>query len=710
MENFIGIDLGTTYSSIATLDEYGRPYIVKTGDGDTLIPSAVYITDRGDEIAGSEAKEIMQNGEENVAVFFKRHMGDKYMVVEYAGNEYTPTELSAILLRKIKEEAERGLKGKVNNAVITVPAYFNDLQRNETIRAAQKAGLNVLRIINEPTAAALTYGLNRISGDRGQNILVYDLGGGTFDVTVLKTSSRGIEVMSTGGDHQLGGKDWDDMLITHFAELFKQDFGIDILDSADVYNELAYKCEVLKKQLSEKNTASIVIRNCGKKAKYEISRQEFETMTDHLLRSTKLVTESVLSEAGLIWSQIDGVLLVGGSTRMPMVEDWVRQMSGKAPLHGVNVAEAVALGAAIQAGIEMHRSSYRFGGSAAQTQFKLLSGINIVDVMSHSLGTVAVSTDGMKYINSIIIPKNKPIPASESKPFQYKTRNTGENSLTVYLTQGESQEIAECSVVGKYIFSEIHYIGNNPTVIGIRYAYDENGLIQVSGLQTETGKELKVEKVPLEDDLDWLFEIPRQNSAQLSIILAIDLSGSMAGSPLQKAKEAAREFVRQFSGNGEDLGKTRIGIMGFADKARMACEISNDRKSIISGIDGLNICKVNGDVVGGGNLNNPLQDSYSEFQKNNVPKLSSKMILVVLTDGVWSYQKKAIQWSDRYREELMDIIAIGFGGADKNFLERISTSSENALLTDLDHLVESFGNIAQEISQTGGIGGLRWNR
>lgn len=706
MERFIGIDLGTTYSSIATIDEYGQPVIVKTTDGESLIPSAVYVDSSGNEIVGVEAKEMMQAGVEDVAVFFKRYMGNKDMVFHYAGKPYTPTDLSTVLLRKIKMEAEASLGSPVTKAVITVPAYFNDIQRNETMKAGRDAGFQVLRIINEPTAAAIMYGFKF---HPGQRVLVYDLGGGTFDVTVLEMTLKSINVLSTGGDHELGGKDWDDQLVNYVGEQFRLEYGFDLSDSIEAYNDLAFNCEKLKKQLSAKESSSITVRYEGVRGKYSVSRALFEQLTEHLLRSTKSMAELVLNEAGLQWKDIDGVLLVGGSTRMPMVENWVREMSGKEPLRGVNVDEAVALGAAIQAGIEVSRQLYSLGGMNKQ-QYQLASSIDIVDVMSHSLGTIAISEDGLRYINSRIISKNKPVPITERKEFLHHTNPNGDNTLDVYLTQGESSDIKNCIVVGKYVLSGIKHQPNG-TKIEICYSYDLNGMVVVEGIQQETGISLHVDKVDLDENLDWLYEKPRGKHKPLSIIIAIDLSGSMIGSPVAKARDAAREFVMQLSAGNPNLENIEIGLMGFADKAEMVCRNSNNVNELLKTIKKIDAGWTKSyPNVGGGNDNNPLEDAYRKFNDVFNNKSDKKKILVVLTDGVWSNSQRAIKWSDRYREESMDIIAVGFGGADEKFLRRISTSSENALLTDLDHLVESFSNIAQEISRSGGTKHLSWKR
>lgn len=280
----------------------------------------------------------------------------------------------------------------------------------------------------------------------------------------------------------------------------------------------------------------------------------------------------------------------------------------------------------------------------------------------------------------------------------------------MYLTQGESSDIKNCIVVGKYVLSGIKHQPNG-TKIEIRYSYDLNGMVVVEGIQQETGISLHVGKVDLDENLDWLYEKPRGKHKPLSIIIAIDLSGSMIGSPVAKARDAAREFVMQLSAGNPNLENIEIGLMGFADKAEMVCRNSNNVKELLKTIKKIDAGWTKSyPNVGGGNDNNPLEDAYRKFNDVFNNKSDKKKILVVLTDGVWSNSQRAVKWSDRYREESMDIIAVGFGGADEKFLRRISTSSENALLTDLDHLVESFGNIAQEISRSGGTKHLSWKR
>ncbi len=686
MERFIGIDLGTTYSSVATIDEYGRPIVLKDSHGEALTPSVIYWDENGQVIVGSEAKEMLQAGSDNVAMFFKRFVGDSSYRFYAYDREYTAKDLSAILLRHLKGKAEEILGGSVRDAVITVPAYFNDIQRNEVVAAGKDAGLNVLRIINEPTAAAITYGIKKIGNQR---FLVYDLGGGTFDVTVLQITADTIQVLATGGDHQLGGKDWDDQLINYVAEQFKLEFGVDPRESVETYNDLAYDCERLKKQLTSKDSAVLNLRYNGFRGHYTITRQLFEDLTQSLMFNTQSMTELVLKEAKLGWRDLDGALLVGGSTRMPMVENWVRKMSGKEPIRGVNVDEAVSLGAAIQASTEVQRRSYSFGGNSQRRvpQFTLGSSMKIVDVMSHSLGAVAISQDGEKYINSIIIPKNKAIPITERKDFLHHTRPGNDNTLDVYLTQGETAELRECLVVGKYVFHDIAHVSNGNTIINIEYSYDENGMIVVNGTQKETGRKLRVEKVAL-DDLGWLYEKPKQKQISLDIILAIDVSGSMEGKPLRSAASAAREFIGKM-----DLDRNAISVIGFENEVHEYCSLTHSSLKLKLALAGLRSL---------GGTYSPLQFAFAKLRNSK-----NKPVIVVLTDGEWFDQSDAIATSDKCRQVGIDIIAIGFGEADEAFLRRISTIS---MMTDLDNLTKSFGSIAQELNQKGNTSGMMLNR
>ncbi len=349
MAAIVGIDLGTTNSVVAARNAYGRPEVIANREGRNITPSVVYFgTDP--PAVGDEAKEWARLGNDEIASFFKPHMGNPTYRLQFGGRDYDASDLSALVLGRLKADAEPGSGTTVDRAVITVPAYFADAQRKATIEAGRAAGLEVARIINEPTAAALAYGLGTV-GARGDRP---DLRPRRRDVR----RDRGpdlpdeVAVLATAGDHDLGGKNWDDRIASYLAEKFEADTGVDPLDDPVALNEVLSLAEQAKWSLSERASARITLQLGPHRKAYELTRAEFEAMTFALMDRTRRLTEEALGESGLTWPRLSGVLLVGGSTRMPMVRSFVREMAGQDPRSGVNVDEVVALGAAIQASIE----------------------------------------------------------------------------------------------------------------------------------------------------------------------------------------------------------------------------------------------------------------------------------------------------------------------------------------------------------------------
>jgi len=505
----IGIDLGTTFCTVGVVDETGRPRIVNNRMGEPLTPSVIYFGG-GEPLVGEEAKAMQGAGEEDVASFFKRSVGNPNYEVAFGGRSYTATDLSAILLKSLKADAEAELGAEVTEAVITAPAYFDDFQRNATIEAGKMAGLEVLRIIHEPTAAALAYGMHRKTGE--QTVLVYDLGGGTFDVSLARITDKCIAVIGTDGEHELGGKDWDERVAMYLGQRFKEDHGLNPLDDAVAFNDLMVRCEEAKKRLSSMDSARISITHEGVKETYDLTRAEFEEMTQDLMERTRQLTEQVLAEQGMSWDSIDGVILVGGSTRMPMVREWVEGMSGKKTIVGVNVDEAVALGAAIEAGLAM----------AKRSGFTLPGIKERIDVMSHSLGMAAEAKDGSRYVNSIIIPKNKPIPFSATRNYELKTHERIENKFKVFMLQGESKFPLDCTVLGNYVFSGITHVSGKAAGINVAYSYDTNGVVNVEARENSTGRVLACTVDPVPDDLSWLDRPPELEE----IVLEDQVSGN----------------------------------------------------------------------------------------------------------------------------------------------------------------------------------------
>lgn len=680
MPRAAGIDLGTTFSAIAVITETGRPEIIKNAEDESLTPSVICFL--GEEIIiGKEAKLLQSMGEGNVVSFFKRVMGNANWIFSAGENIYTPIDLSALLLRKLKEDAEVKLKETITHAVITVPAYFSDLQRRNTIDAGEKAGLKVLGIINEPTAAAIAYGIDKKNEG---SYLVYDLGGGTFDVSLVRIDSNNIEVLATAGNHELGGKDWDDAILRFISARFQEEYGHDPITENLTFNDLLVRAEKAKKALTASSRTSITISSRGITGNYILTRDIFQQITANLMEMTTNLVEQVLADVKLNWNNLSGTLLIGGSTRMPMVVQYIMDKSGKPPFTDINVDEAVALGAAIQAGIIFN--SQQPGLPQSKNSAALPKAKIIKDVTSHSLGLIAISEDRSRYINSILIPRNHPIPFREIKQYQFNTRDNGPNDMEVFITQGESIRPLDCAFLGKYRFLNIpHNPDGGKATLDISYEYDRNNVVQVSAIEKRTGVSLKYLIEAIKEDMHWLDEPPGASklNEHLSVLIAIDLSGSMGGTPLEKAREAALGFVEQIN-----LNCSSIGLIAFADQVKVPVSLSQDTSIIKSGIKSLRI-----GLVGGGTNAEPFTKTLELYEDKKGTK-----VLVLLTDGVWNDQVEAIRRAKICHENGIEIVAIGFGGADDSFLKQVASSETGAFLTDLNNLTQSFDRVAQELS------------
>ena len=351
----LGIDLGTTFSAMSYVNKYGKPEIITNAEGKQTTPSVVHFYDEDACVVGEEAVKMCVIDPDNVVRFIKRQMGEDGYTLDFYDRTYTPQEVSALILKKMKEDAEELLGTDIRDVVITVPAYFNSAQRGATAEAGAIAGLNVLSIINEPTAAAIAYGLDRIGGQR--KLLVFDLGGGTFDVTVMEINGTKLTTLASDGNAELGGKDWDDRLVNHVADAFYDKYELDPRDDLAPYQELYERCLGAKIALSTKPRAMIPVNYKGRRMGVPVKQEEFEEMTADLVEQCSDTCEIVLEKAGLTWDDLDEVLLVGGSTRMPMVRRLLTELSGKEPAEGVNPDECVALGASL-AGVFRHRPDH----------------------------------------------------------------------------------------------------------------------------------------------------------------------------------------------------------------------------------------------------------------------------------------------------------------------------------------------------------------
>lgn len=685
MGKFVGIDLGTTYSVVAYINAEGKAEVIKNEHGYNLTPSVIYFGESA-PIVGDEAKARQGEGATEIASFFKRSMGNTAFLLSFHGQDYTPIDLSALVLRYLKEQAERFFGEPVTDAVITVPAYFEDIHRKATIEAGRKAGLDVLKIISEPTAAALAYGVR--PGPSTQRLLVYDLGGGTFDVSLVEITPDVLRVEGTDGDHELGGKNWDDRLLAYLSTRIQQEYGLELI--GDDFNELRVKAEQLKRSLSLKLSADIRLQIGGRWIAYTVTREKFEELTKDLMERTQLLTEQVLRDKHLSWSNIQGVLPVGGSTRMPMVADYIQRMTGKPPMTGIHQDEAVALGAAMQALMEMETKQ-----GASAPLYHLAGRKTTIDVIAHSLGLIAENADRSRYINSILIQKNLPIPSHEARPYQKKVRQTGNDELEVFLTQSESEDPQQCIYLGRYVFSDFPKLKDKTAILDITYEYDKNGTVHISAVEKSTGTQLKLTEYPVPPDVPARFAgrpIDLVEAREhLTVYLVIDTSSSMSGHPLHEAKRAAGKFVDHC-----DLTRTSIGLISFESSVNVVQQATQNNKKIHQAIEGL--------YSDGGTSG----DSFT-YVYNLLHKVEGIRYAIVLTDGQWGGQDTAIRMAKQCHEAGIQVIAIGFGQADSHFLQQIASSSEQGFLTDMHKLTETFSTIAQELTASPGTP-KRWKK
>lgn len=665
----VGIDLGTTYSAVARYDtKNNKPVIIPNAFGKEITPSVICFLDDGDILVGEDAKDMQSNGTGVNAAAFKRNMGDGSIAVSFNGKDYTSEDLSAMLLKHLIQDAERSTGEKVDEAVITVPAYFNDFQRTATIRAGESCGVKVPKIINEPTAAAISYGYKH-SNDK--TIMVYDLGGGTFDVTIVRINKGNIEVVGTDGNHILGGKDWDAAIVKCVCDQFIDEYDVDPRDDLPTKNELIVAAEGYKKTLSIAESVTIPINYEGYSAKYTLTRDEFESMTEHLLIATKEVCLNLMGDLGLAWTDIDEILLVGGSTRMPAVPRFLKDLTGREVITHSDTDLAVAKGAAIVS--ELYNSSAT----------GLRAAMSVIDVTAHSLGALSVSPDGSKFVNEIIIKKNSKVPCTAKRPFTIKKGNMTDK-IEVYTLQGESRLPLDCNVLAKVVITGFYNNGQGLNV-DIEYNYDQNGVVNIAAYQD--GEPLNVEAQPIDEDIRWMGGSPKSRRGDESILkniaICVDLSRSMDGEPIERAKSSIRDFVNTLQDKD-----TYFALIGFGDKIKVVQELSNDPRAVLASIDELKV-----KMVGRGTDASPLDTARAML--GSKPGVG---IIVVLTDGIWGKRDRAVDQAIGCRNDNITIIAVGLGEADTSFLRQIATVDDGALFTTIDRLGDTFGTIATAIS------------
>jgi molecular chaperone DnaK len=547
MGKVIGIDLGTTNSCVAVI-EGGEPVVIPNAEGSRTTPSVVAFTKSGERLVGQVAKRQAITNPDRTIISIKRDMGtDRRINID--GKEYTPQEISAMILQKIKEYAEDYLGEEVTQAVITVPAYFSDSQRQATKDAGRIAGLEVLRIINEPTAASLAYGLDK---EQDQKIMVYDLGGGTFDVSILEIGDGVFEVLATSGNNRLGGDDFDQRIIDWLAEEFKKDTGIDLRKDKMALQRLKEAAEKAKIELSSTTTANINLpfitadAEGPKHLDMTLTRAKFDSLTADLVEMTMGPTRRALDDAGLKPGDIDRVLLVGGSTRIPAVQKAIKDFIGKEPFKGINPDECVAIGAAIQAGV--------LAGD--------VKNLVLLDVTPLSLG---IETLGGVFTK--LIERNTTIPAKKSQIFS--TAADGQTAVDIHVLQGEREMAAGNKTLGRFQLTGIPPAPRGVPQIEVTFDIDANGIVNVSAKDLGTGKEQKIKITAT------------TNLSEEEIQKAVREAEQYSAEDKNKRKEAevrnqADSMVYQTEKTLKDLGDK----ISAEDRSKIEREMNNVREAL----------------------------------------------------------------------------------------------------------------------------------
>ena len=577
----VGIDLGTTYSTASYINDLGRPVCVENGNGEVLTPSVVCI-DSNSIVLGRDAIKASAFSPDSYFECFKREMGgDKSF--SFQGLEVPPEVLSGLILDRLKTDVEKRI-GSFRNAVITVPAYFDESRRQATVVAAELAGIDVLQIINEPTAAAVAYGFDLKSGD-SKVVLVYDLGGGTFDVSILKIENGDFQTIATDGDVRLGGKDFDERLVDYLAEEFKKEHGFDPRQNNADLAQLWLDAEDTKRSLSEREVVPHVMYFQGLRHRIEISREKFDELTADLVGRSRTTVEMLMREANVGWNEIDELLLVGGSTRIPAVRQMLTAASGKSPNLSLNPDQVVSHGAAILCDSLMNKN--------------VSKKLSLFNVSSHSLGVIGIHPKTFQKSNSIVIPRNTSLPFNATK--RLITGKESQRSASIPVVEGESMRPEECMQIGECALRDLPLGLPKGTIINVHFSYDSGGRLAVSARIPKTRQSTAIviergRKLASGDLADWKQKLTGEASTgdsghssklqrldQLLMTIGREASTSNAADPVAAKRIATlhddlRQKKKELTKlqNQQSLAESRSEAVQLSGKlARLSDEITS---------------------------------------------------------------------------------------------------------------------------------------
>lgn len=674
----VGIDLGTTISSIGVADADGVIRLARLRDGSPRLRSVVSIENDGRIVVGDEAQSLAPLQPESTFAFFKRRMGTGWSV-PHDGRTWTASALSAEILRALVADAAADFGARPEAAVVTIPAYFGDDARRATFEAGQLAGIEVVELLHEPTAACLAYAPNATSPTTQ---LVYDLGGGTFDVSVVRFGPTETEVIATAGDDRLGGKDWDDVLVDMIADQLERQTGADVRDDLEAVTDLLERAREAKHTLSQRPKAVVRAFVDGRVQQAEVTVQEFMSLAAPLFAKTETLVEQVLNDVGGR-SAIDGVLLVGGSSRMPRCREVLASVTGLEPRTGIDPDAAVAMGASLLAS---RHTAGRHGRQSAA------GAVRIKDVTAHALGFVVVSADGSRYVNEVMIERNAPIPIASTKRHRLTVVNGQTGVLDVYMLQGEASRPLDTTPLGRWSFEDVPGGRKGDVEIDVSYEYDVDGVVQVAA--SVDGRSLGAPRIDRADrDLRWTDEDPSSHAMpDLAVALVIDVSGSMSGSKLDEAKAACIEFVDVLAEAG--VGD-RIMLVAFGSSASVAAPLGTSSHDLRDATRRLA-------VTGSTNLAHGLELAWNGLGSSN-----GRRVVIVLTDGAPDSKPAALNAREMIIHGDGEIIARGVSGADVSFLRQLDGGGE---LLGAGEVVNSFRGIARQLTAGGSSTGLRLRR